>query len=151
MVAKISSYEEYRQKRMEENKKRMEALNLTKLSQSVRNFSSLKPSPVISASNPLALSPPSIHSICIFITKLTCVFFSLIIFFNPQMKHVKPRTVEKQVVVVRRSSRVANLPAPVYKEVSHLFLCLNIFFPFWIWFVFVVYVRVIINDLFIHS
>lgn len=38
---------------------------------------------------------------------------------NAQMKSVKkPRTLEKEVVVVRRSSRVANLPAPVYKEVS---------------------------------
>ncbi|XP_062079530.1 B3 domain-containing protein At5g42700 [Humulus lupulus] len=73
------SYEESRRKRLEENKQRMEALNLTKLAQSLRN------------SSPLKLSP---------------------------MKSVKkPRTVEKQVVVVRRSSRVANMPVPVYKEV----------------------------------
>ncbi|KAF9668583.1 hypothetical protein SADUNF_Sadunf14G0018800 [Salix dunnii] len=78
MVAKISAYEESRQKRMEENKKRMEALNLHKLSQALKIPSPTKPSP---------------------------------------MKRSKPRVVEKQVVVVRRSSRVANKPAPVFKEV----------------------------------
>ncbi|KAH7523607.1 hypothetical protein FEM48_Zijuj06G0029900 [Ziziphus jujuba var. spinosa] len=73
------SYEECRRKRLEENKKRMEALNLPKIAQSLRNSLTPKPSP---------------------------------------MKSVKkPRTLEKEVVVVRRSSRVANLPAPVYKEV----------------------------------
>ncbi|XWS21169.1 hypothetical protein CRYUN_Cryun30bG0032300 [Craigia yunnanensis] len=71
------SYEECRRKRVEENKKRMEALNLTQLSQALRT-PSFKPSP---------------------------------------KKQVKPRTVEKQLVVVRRSGRVANKPAPVYKEV----------------------------------
>ena len=30
---------------------------------------------------------------------------------------VKGRTIQKEVVVVRRSSRVANLPTPVYKDV----------------------------------
>ncbi|KAJ8762139.1 hypothetical protein K2173_007289 [Erythroxylum novogranatense] len=79
MVAKLSPYEERRLKRVEENKKRVEALNLCKLSLALRNNS----------------SSPKTSSI----------------------KHVKPRTVEKQVVVVRRSSRVANQPAPVYKEV----------------------------------
>ncbi|KAJ6400083.1 hypothetical protein OIU84_015689 [Salix udensis] len=78
MVAKKSAYEESRQKRMEENKKRMEALNLHKLSQALIIPSPAKPSP---------------------------------------MKRSKPRVVEKQVVVVRRSSRVANKPAPVFKEV----------------------------------
>ncbi|CAK7347567.1 unnamed protein product [Dovyalis caffra] len=77
MVAEISAYEECRQKRMEENKKRMEVLNLHKLSQDLKN-SSTKPSP---------------------------------------SKRAKTRVVEKQVVVVRRSSRVANQPAPFYKEV----------------------------------
>ncbi|XVE70041.1 hypothetical protein DITRI_Ditri10aG0039800 [Diplodiscus trichospermus] len=71
------SYEECRRKRVEENKKRMEALNLPQLSQALRTPSP-KPSP---------------------------------------KKQVKPRTVEKQLVVVRRSGRVANKPAPVYKEV----------------------------------
>ncbi|OMO74833.1 hypothetical protein COLO4_26481 [Corchorus olitorius] len=71
------SYEESRQKRIEENKKRMEALNLPQLSQALRT-SPFKPSP---------------------------------------KKQSKPRIVEKQLVVVRRSSRVANLPSPVYKEV----------------------------------
>jgi hypothetical protein len=30
----------------------------------------------------------------------------------------KPRTITKELVVVRRSGRVANLPAPIYKEVN---------------------------------
>ncbi|PKI50655.1 hypothetical protein CRG98_028967 [Punica granatum] len=80
-AAKVS-YEECRRKRLEENQKRMESLNLPQLAQSLRRSSSLSPSP----------SP---------------------------MKQAKPRrTVEKQVVVVRRSGRVANMPAPVYKEVG---------------------------------
>lgn len=37
------------------------------------------------------------------------------------MKLAKPRKAQKQVVVVRRSGRVANLPAPVYKEVGSFF------------------------------
>ncbi|GLU04283.1 hypothetical protein SLE2022_214420 [Rubroshorea leprosula] len=72
------SYEECRRKRMEENRKRMEALNLPKLSQALRT-PSFKPSP------------------------------------SPK-KPAKSRTVEK-AVVVRRSGRVANKPAPDYKEV----------------------------------
>ncbi|GAV82222.1 B3 domain-containing protein, partial [Cephalotus follicularis] len=75
------SYEECRSLRIEENKKRMEALNLPLLSQALRN-SSPKPSP---------------------------------------SKKLKPRTMEKQVVVVRRSGRVASKPTPVYKEVCHFF------------------------------
>ncbi|CAK8568269.1 unnamed protein product [Lathyrus sativus] len=75
MVA--TSYEESRRKRMEENRKRMEALNLTQLSQSLHKSSS-----------PISKPSPS-----------------------------KPRTTEKQLVVVRRSGRVANQPAPVYKEI----------------------------------
>lgn len=78
MVAKISAYEESRRKRMEENKKRMEALNLHKLSRALKISTPTKSSP---------------------------------------MKRSKPRVVEKQVVVVRRSSRVANKPAPFFKEV----------------------------------
>uniref|UniRef100_A0A6M2EZT8 TF-B3 domain-containing protein n=1 Tax=Populus davidiana TaxID=266767 RepID=A0A6M2EZT8_9ROSI len=77
MVAKISAYEESRRKRMEENKKRMEALNLHKLTQALK------------ISNPTKSSP---------------------------MKRSKPRVVEKQAVVVRRSSRVANKPAPFFNE-----------------------------------
>ncbi|XP_061343153.1 B3 domain-containing protein At5g42700-like [Gastrolobium bilobum] len=76
----VASYEESRRKRMEENRKRMEALNLTQLSQALHKSPSSSPSP----------SP---------------------------LKHVKSRTIQKQLVVVRRSSRVANIPAPVYKEV----------------------------------
>lgn len=33
---------------------------------------------------------------------------------NPQMKKVKDRMVEKQMVVLRRSNRTANKAAPVY-------------------------------------
>lgn len=44
VVAKQSSYEDFRLKRVEENKKRMEALNLPKLSQ---NLNSVKTSPVL--------------------------------------------------------------------------------------------------------
>ncbi|KAL5558884.1 hypothetical protein UlMin_035095 [Ulmus minor] len=72
------SYEESRRKRLEENRKRMEALNLPKLVLDLRNSPS-KPSPVKSAK--------------------------------------KPRITEKQVVVVRRSGRLTNKPAPSYKEV----------------------------------
>ncbi|XP_038885679.1 B3 domain-containing protein At5g42700-like [Benincasa hispida] len=73
------SYEECRRKRVEENKKRMEALNLPLLSQALLD------------SSPSKSSSPS---------KLT-----------------KPRVTQKQLVVVRRSSRVAKQPTPVYAEV----------------------------------
>lgn len=75
MVAK-PSYEECRRKRLEENKKRMEDLNLTQIALALHD-SSPKPSP---------------------------------------MKSIKPRTPPQKVVPVRRSNRVANKPAPVYKE-----------------------------------
>ncbi|CAI0558180.1 unnamed protein product [Linum tenue] len=71
MVAKQSKYEQIRLSRMEENKKRMEALNLPLLSQSLRTTSP----------NPSPQSAP------------------------------RPRVVKKEVVVVRRSSRVANKPS----------------------------------------
>ncbi|TKY75078.1 B3 domain-containing protein [Spatholobus suberectus] len=74
----VAAYEESRRKRLEENRKRMEALNLPLLSQALQKSPSPKSSP---------------------------------------LKQVKSRTIEKEVVVVRRSSRVANLPTPVYKEV----------------------------------
>ncbi|KAK7410028.1 hypothetical protein VNO78_00497 [Psophocarpus tetragonolobus] len=79
MVA-AAAYEESRRKRLEENRKRMEALNLPLLSQALHK----SPSP--KKSSPL--------------------------------KQVKNRTIQKEVVVVRRSGRVANLPSPVYKEVE---------------------------------
>ncbi|CAK9312590.1 unnamed protein product [Citrullus colocynthis] len=72
------SYEECRRKRVEENKKRMEALNLPLLSQALLDSSPSKSSP---------------------------------------SKQVKPRVTQKQLVVVRRSSRVAKQSAPVYAEV----------------------------------
>ncbi|XP_054799115.1 B3 domain-containing protein At5g42700 isoform X2 [Prosopis cineraria] len=78
MVVPKLSYEESRRKRLEENQKRIEALNLPQLSQALRNSPSPKSSP---------------------------------------MKHTKSRSTQKQIVVVRRSGRVANMPAPVYKEV----------------------------------
>ncbi|KAL3614199.1 hypothetical protein CASFOL_042273 [Castilleja foliolosa] len=77
MVMSKSAYEESRQKRLEENRKRMEELNLNKLAQSLHTP---KPSP---------------------------------------MKRVKPR-VPKQALdlsMIRRSSRVADLPVRSYKEV----------------------------------
>ncbi|XP_022144315.1 B3 domain-containing protein At5g42700-like [Momordica charantia] len=72
------SYEECRRKRLEENKKRMEALNLPLLSQALLDSSPSKSSP---------------------------------------SKLGKPRVTQKQLVVVRRSSRVAKQSAPVYAEV----------------------------------
>lgn len=78
--AEPTSYEEIRQQRIKENKKRMDELNLTKLTQALRNASP-KPSP---------------------------------------MKRTKPHITHKEMglIEVRRSSRVADLPAPVYREVS---------------------------------
>ncbi|KAL4649680.1 hypothetical protein ACB092_01G032300 [Castanea dentata] len=73
MVVAKKSYEDSRRKRVEENKKRMESLNLPLLSQA------FKPSPT---------------------------------------KQAKPRVVQKQVAEVRRSTRFANKPAPIYKEVA---------------------------------
>ncbi|KAH9610083.1 hypothetical protein KSS87_013197 [Heliosperma pusillum] len=79
----LSSYEEHRQKRVDENKKRLEELNLVHLSQSLKNLSP-KPSPMKKSAS------------------------------------AKSRTVEKQIVAVRRSARVASNPAPppVYVEVG---------------------------------
>ncbi|KAL1198738.1 B3 domain-containing protein [Cardamine amara subsp. amara] len=78
VVAKQSSYEDFRLKRVEENKKRMEALNLPKLSQ---NLNSVRTSPM--------------------------------------KKRPYLRTEEKQMVMVRRSSRLSNSSStPVYREVS---------------------------------
>ncbi|XP_062024262.1 B3 domain-containing protein At5g42700 [Rosa rugosa] len=75
---KTVSYEESRKQRLEENRKRMEALNLPQLSLALKTSSSPKSSP---------------------------------------MKRTPKPKAEKQMVVVRRSSRVANLPSPpVYKE-----------------------------------
>ncbi|CAL9242325.1 unnamed protein product [Arabidopsis halleri] len=80
VVAKQSNYEEFRLKRVEENKKRMEALNLPKLSQ---NLTSVKNSPM--------------------------------------KKKSIPRTPEKQMVLVRRSSRISNSSSiPVYREATWL-------------------------------
>ncbi|CDY21256.1 BnaC02g28670D [Brassica napus] len=79
VVAKQSPYEEFRLRRLEENKKRMEALNLPNLCQTLR-LTSVKTSPMKKSN--LAR--------------------------------------EKQLVVVRRSSRISNASSssPVYKEAS---------------------------------
>ncbi|XP_019157841.1 PREDICTED: B3 domain-containing protein At3g19184 [Ipomoea nil] len=78
MSNKVLAYEESRQKRLEENKKRMEELNLNKLAQALRT--SPKPSP---------------------------------------MKKTKPRAkLPVELTAVRRSSRVADKPAPNYKEIG---------------------------------
>ncbi|XP_010495620.1 PREDICTED: B3 domain-containing protein At5g42700-like [Camelina sativa] len=83
VVAKQSNYEEFRLKRVEENKKRMEALNLPKLSRNL-NPTSLKTSPM----------------------KKRCI---------PRT----PEKAEKQMVIVRRSSRLSNSSStPVYREVD---------------------------------
>ncbi|CAH9103276.1 unnamed protein product [Cuscuta epithymum] len=75
---KVVGYEECRQKRLEENKKRMAELNLNKLAQALRT--SPKPSP---------------------------------------MKKTKPRVkLPLELTAVRRSSRVADKPAPCYKEIG---------------------------------
>ncbi|CAF2141881.1 hypothetical protein HID58_006606 [Brassica napus] len=81
VVAKQSPYEEFRLRRVEENKKRMEALNLPNLCQTLR-LTSVKTSPMKKSN--LAR--------------------------------------EKQLVVVRRSSRISNASSssPVYKEASIL-------------------------------
>ncbi|CAH8278646.1 unnamed protein product [Arabidopsis lyrata] len=80
VVSKQSKYEEFRLKRVEENKKRMEALNLQKLSQNL-NSTSVKNSPM--------------------------------------KKRSIPRTPEKQMVIVRRSSRISNSSSiPIYREVD---------------------------------
>ncbi|OIT04138.1 PREDICTED: B3 domain-containing protein At5g42700-like [Nicotiana attenuata] len=80
MVMSKVKYEKLRQQRLEENKKRMEELNLPLLTQALKISSSPKPSP---------------------------------------MKKVKPRIIRTELVSVRRSPRVANKPAPEYKEVIY--------------------------------
>ncbi|OIV96359.1 hypothetical protein TanjilG_09786 [Lupinus angustifolius] len=75
----VAAYEESRQKRLEENKKRMEALNLHQLSQSLHKSPSPKPSPA--------------------------------------KFRITPKPKSKHLLVPRRSTRVANLPTPLYKEV----------------------------------
>ncbi|XP_043709647.1 B3 domain-containing protein At3g19184 [Telopea speciosissima] len=79
-----STYEEMRRKRLEENKKRMEDLNLTKLAQTLKNASP-KPSPMKKPGTPRMVRLPV------------------------------------DLAFVRRSGRVANKPAPVYKEVTNDF------------------------------
>jgi hypothetical protein len=84
VVEKQTKYEEFRLKRVEENKKRMEALNLPKLSQ-ILNSTSVK--------------------------------------ISPMKKRSIPRTPEKKMVIVRRSSRISNSSSvPVYREASPLSL-----------------------------
>lgn len=78
MVVSKKNYEDLRKQRLEENKKRMEELQLPQLTQALKTAHSPKPSP---------------------------------------MKRTKPRVIGTEMVEVRRSSRVANIPAPAYKEI----------------------------------
>ncbi|KAK8698941.1 hypothetical protein V6N13_115043 [Hibiscus sabdariffa] len=97
------SYEEMRRKRLEENKKRMEELNLKNLSQALKSKSP-KSSPVIIWLHFIILS---LHfSISLGSHKLWTM-------------QGKPRTPRKPVepTAVRRSSRVADMPKPNYKDV----------------------------------
>ncbi|KAI9127728.1 hypothetical protein K1719_000721 [Acacia pycnantha] len=80
MVVSKLTYEECRRQRLEENKKRMEELNLNKLA------SALKPSP--SPNKP-----------------------------SPAKARVPRQPVSPSSAPVRRSSRVASLPSPDYKDV----------------------------------
>lgn len=136
VVAKKSAYEESRQKRLEENKKRMEELNLNKLAQALRTP---KPSPVCQISKKGSFSFFILNTIfeyvyvfkyfkqefkwflllLLFFLMFVCDFF--VFLFYPQMKKVKPK-VPKQPLdlsAVRRSSRVADLPPRTYKEVCN--------------------------------
>lgn len=64
VVAKAKTkvaYEECRRKRLEENKKRMEALNLPQIAQSLRESLTPKPSPVISFPELSSLFPGPVH------------------------------------------------------------------------------------------
>ncbi|XP_054786866.1 B3 domain-containing protein At3g19184 isoform X1 [Prosopis cineraria] len=79
MVVSKLTYEECRRQRLEENKKRMEELNLNKLASALKPLPSPKPSPAKPRVPRQPLSPSSAPA--------------------------------------RRSSRVANLPPPNYKEV----------------------------------
>ncbi|XP_076953587.1 B3 domain-containing protein Os06g0194400-like [Bidens hawaiensis] len=80
MVVSKQNYEDLRKQRLEENKRRMEELNLPQLTKALKTTPhSPKPSP---------------------------------------MKRTQPRVIGTELVQVRRSSRVANLPAPVYKEIT---------------------------------
>ncbi|CAN6466692.1 unnamed protein product [Victoria cruziana] len=81
MVVGITKYEDIRQKRLEENKRRMEELRLPSLSNDLRK-SATKPSPA----KKVKLTP------------------------NRRME---------SYFEVRRSSRVANKPAPNYKEINY--------------------------------
>lgn len=110
---KETTYEESRRKRLEENKKRMEELNLNKLAQSLRTTAT---SPVTrrnasSPSLPLLICMKGYHQILI-----SWIFLIL------QMKKIKPRTPCQplDLSAVRRSSRVADKPPPSYREVKSL-------------------------------
>lgn len=103
------SYEESRRRRLEENKRRMEELNLHKLSASLRTATSPKSSPVTFTSRLLFLGTPPI-----------CIF----IYLDSQVKKPRPITPRSPVILsaVRRSSRFVDKPSPNYKEVSSLLL-----------------------------
>ncbi|CAI0447149.1 unnamed protein product [Linum tenue] len=105
----LTSYEEIRRQRVEENKKRMEALNLLKLAKHLRPQSnpSAKPSPAKPRPRRPAVLAPARRSARIA--------------DNPTVSY-KERPVEPLMEArrfgTRRSSRIADKPAVSYKEVS---------------------------------
>ena len=115
MVPKGETYEESRKKRLEENKKRMEELNLNKLAQALRPTSSLNFSPVGSFHTQYSLY-------YIYIYNFIYVCDDYLLFWSERMKKAKSRVPRQPVdpSLVRRSSRVADKPPPSYKEVSSL-------------------------------
>lgn len=60
---KMVKYEEIRQQRLEENKKRMEELNLPLLTQALKNSTSPKPSPVSPSSCNLCVSAKKVNTL----------------------------------------------------------------------------------------
>lgn len=114
---KETTYEESRRKRLEENKKRMEELNLNKLAQSLRTTAT---SPVTRRNSQLPYSLSLSLLICIKGYHQILISW---IFLILQMKKIKPRTPSQplDLSAVRRSSRVADKPPPSYREVKSLF------------------------------
>ncbi|KAF5954698.1 hypothetical protein HYC85_007554 [Camellia sinensis] len=111
MVVSKVAYEESRRKRLEENKKRMEELNLNKLAQSLKTSATPKPSPVCS------ILTPSLSLSIDYMYLYICMYFVCVVFAQ-QMKRVKPQMPRQPVDLsaVRRSRRVADKPPPSYKE-----------------------------------
>ena len=112
MVESKRSYEECRKQRLEENKKRMEELNIGKLALALKASSTTPKSSPVSFITPLSLSLSLSLSLYIF-------GFLLFILFGQAKQVKRPRvSLDVSSVPVRRSSRTANKPPPNYKEVS---------------------------------